>query len=279
VTLQVPSESTDEISYYDFSRSILEGENLENKLFNSSIAWDPYQNYSLPLLPGRSKRISFSDKQLKFPKVSRLNENDKKAMALHSFANHELLAVEMMAAALLIYQHDGVDSLRFKKGILSALKDEQKHFKMYVTRLNELGYEFGDFPLNDFFWRQMDKLQTPAQYSAVMSLTFEAANLDFAHYFSQIFRQMEDHKTAEILDIVLEDEITHVAFGSYWLKKWKNNSQLWDYYLQNLPWPLTPARSKGLSFNTTLRLRAIGESEFVTSLSSYKDDFEITTRK
>src|SRR5690606_40652598 len=59
----------------------------------------------LPSLPGRRGVLQFSEQKMKFPKSQRLNENDKKAMALHSFANHELLAIEMMAAAILVYPH------------------------------------------------------------------------------------------------------------------------------------------------------------------------------
>src|SRR5262249_16518514 len=149
---------------------------------------------------------------------------------------------------ILIYPHETEDHIRFKKGILTALKDEQKHLQLYIGRMNELGYEFGDFPLNDFFWRQMEKLKTPEQYSAVMALTLEAANLDFAQHYSKLFREMGDEKTANILDIVLEDEITHVAFGAHWMKRWKGDRSLWDYFRECLPWPMTPARAKGIGF-------------------------------
>ncbi len=70
-----------------------------------------------------------------------------------------------MAAAILIYPHHTEELKRFKKGIFKALQDEQLHFKLYVKRLNEIGHEFGDFPLNDFFWRQMGKLDSPSNFA------------------------------------------------------------------------------------------------------------------
>lgn len=266
------------ISYSDFAQKILSGESLEDKMLESPIDWDQWKEFDLPSLPGRKGKLTFSDNQPKFPKANRLNEIDKKAMALHSFANHELLATEMMAAALLIYPHYTDEDLRFKKGILTALKDEQKHLSLYIGRLNELGYAFGDFPLNGFFWRQMEKLKTPSQYMALMSLTFEAANLDFAQYYAKIFRSFGDERTANVLDIVLEDEISHVALGSFWMKKWREDKNLWDYYLESLPWPLTPARSRGIDFDPGLHARAIGDEHFIASLISYDDDFRITKR-
>jgi len=266
------------ISYKDFAEKILLGQDLEDKFTDENIEWSEWQKFEMPSLPGRSSKIAFSPKQMKFPKSARLNEADKKAMALHSFANHELLAIEMMACALLYYPHNTDELVRFKKGILGALKDEQKHLGLYIKRINELGYDFGSFSINDYFWRQMTKLQTPEQYTAVMSLTFEAANLDFAQAYSKIFRELGDIETSNILDEVLEDEISHVAFGSFWLKKWRQDKNLWEYYLECLPEPLTPARSKGIGFDTVIHQKAMNDVDFVKSLAAYEDDFSITKR-
>ena len=266
------------ISYHDFAREILLGETLESKLTNSTIKWDEWRDFSLPSSPGRTGKIIFSDQKPKFPKAGQLNETDKKAMALHSFANHELLAIEMMAAAVLLYPHKTEEDIRFKKGIVTALKDEQKHLMLYIRRLNELGYEFGDFPLNDFFWRQMEKLTTPAQYLSVMALTFESANLDFAQFYRDVFKKLGDERTSQIMDIVLEDEISHVAFGAHWMKNWRKDDSLWDYYRNSLPWPVTPARSKGIEFDSELHLKAVGDNDFVKRLSEYNDDFKVTRR-
>ncbi len=273
-----PSENSDKLNYFDFGRLILEGGDLSTKFFSPSIEWGDWREYKLPSLPVRNDRIRLSHDQLKFPKISRLNENEKKAMALHSFANHELLAIEMMAAAVLIYPHRNEEEVRFKKGIFGALKDEQKHLGLYIKRLNELGFEFGDFPLNDFFWRQMEKLKTPSQYLAVMSLTFEAANLDFAQYYAKIFRSFGDNETALILETVLEDEIAHVAFGSHWMKRWRGDISLWEYYLLSLPWPLSPARSKGIGFDQELHRRGMGDHCFVENLCRFDDEFNVTKR-
>ncbi len=265
-------------SYQDFAKSILLGDKLQDKLTQTTFEWTSWDDFELPASPGRSDRLCFSENQLKFPKTARLNETDKKALALHSFANHELLAIEMMAAALLIYPHHNDEQVRFKKGILTSLKDEQKHLQLYIGRINELGYEFGDFPLNDFFWKQMAKLKTAENYLAVMALTFEAANLDFAQHYAGIFRAFGDEKTAAIMDEVLEDEITHVAFGAHWMKRWRNDKTLWQYYLSSLPFPLTPARSKGMGFDQELHNKAINDDSFIQELTQYDDDFKVTKR-
>ncbi len=264
----------------EYCRQILLGPEIEDKLLEIKDFEFAQMDLSfeLPKLPARSERIKISDKNVKFPKGN-FHERDKLARALHSFANHELLAIEMMTSALLLYPHDTDELKKFKRGVIASLKDEQKHFKLYVERLNELGYEFGDFALNDFFWNQMSKLKTPSQYLAVMSLTFEAANLDFAHFYQHLFKELGDDKTADILKIVLDDEISHVALGVTYLNKWKQDKRLWDYYNESLPFPLTPARAKGKHFIEHVRAKAKMDSLFIEKMKNYDDHFAITKRK
>lgn len=265
----------------DFAKQILFGETLTDKLFTADqVSFDDALNLleKLPKSPARHKKIKMTEKNSRFPK-GHFHLNDKKALALHSFANHELLAIEMMAAALLLYPHNTPEQIQFKKGVIGTLKDEQKHFSLYVERLHDLGYEFGDFDLNDYFWSQMSLLRTPAQYMSVMALTFEAANLDFAAYYRDQFLQVDDSKTAGILDVVLKDEISHVAFGANYLNRWRGDKKLQDYYYENLPGNLTPARAKGKFFLKDLREQARLDNEFISWIETYQDDFRVTQRK
>lgn len=262
----------------ELTNSIIFGENLSDKLINfKSIEFDDF-DFTLPNLPKRSKSIAFSSKQVGFPK-GHFHLDEKKAIALNSFANHELLAIEMMACALAMFPHHTDELKRFKRGVLVSLKDEQKHFQLYVKRMKQIGYDFGDFPLNDFFWRQMPSMDTPSRYLAVMALTFEAANLDFAKSYRDIFASIDDNKTAQILDIVYQDEITHVNLGAHYLNLWKQDKTLWQYYQENLPWPLTPARSKGKHFDFEGRHKAKLGDDFIEKVYNFTGDFGITKRK
>ncbi len=264
----------------DFSKEILLGSSLDSKLFNcNDLVFDEFEGRDIPLTPSRSNEIQFSEKQGKFPKRNTLNNDSNKALALHFFANHELLAIEMMAAALYCYPTITEEDKKFKKGIVSALRDEQKHFKLYVGRINELGSDFGDFPVNDFFWKQMPDLKTPSEFFSMMSLTFEMANLDFCIHYKEIFESLGDEKTSSILNTVLEDEISHVSIGRHWLEQWKPTGSLWDYYKSLLPEKITPARAKGMIFSREARARAGFSEDFIDSLDNYRDDFLVTSRK
>lgn len=267
----------------DFAKEILSGEGLERKLYGLNeprlrFSFDKDVSGEVVEEPNRHKKIALSSKQVRFPR-GHFHLDEKKAIALNSFANHELLAIEIMAKMLVELPHDSDEQKLFKKGIISSLKDEQKHLALYVERLNELGYEFGDFPLNDFFWRTAMKITTPAQYLSVMSITFEGANLDFAALYRDMFIEVEDKKTADILETVLKDEVSHVAFGMHWLGQWKNDKSVWQYYLENLPYPMTPARARGKTFNKVDRLKAKMDESFIYSLLNFDDEFIVTKRK
>lgn len=267
--------------YLEFAKNILLSESLDEKLISTKdlIFDDKNIDFEIPESPGRSEKLKFNNQQVKFPKKNAFHLDEKKGLAMHFFANHELLAIEMMATALLYYPVKNDADILFKKGLVKTIGDEQKHFKLYLNRIHDFKISFGDYPLNDFFWRQIQFLKTPSQFYAMMALTFESANLDFAKYYQDIFTEVEDQKSAQIMQIVYEDEISHVALGAHWLNQWKGNRSLWQYYRDNLPELMTPARAKGIHFNRESRERSGLDTEFVNNLENYYDDFGITNRK
>ena len=274
------------MNVYDLAENILFGKNIEDKLLHVKLSEVDYskvekaKSLSLPALPGRSTKIKISSEQAKFPRRASFHLDDKKAMALHFFANHELLAIEMMAAAILFYEFENEDEkILFQKGLVKTIQDEQKHLKLYTNRMKEWKLELGDLPLNDFFWNYMPALKTPSMFYSAMALTFESANLDFAQYYSTCFREVDDEKTSLIMKTVYEDEISHVALGAKWLNQWRKDKDLWTYYCENLPELLTPNRAKGINYNQAYRVEAGLDQNFCQNLTDFNDGFRVTTRK
>ncbi len=264
----------------DYCLQLLKGPTLEDKLISSdSLDWTKKSRIldylDMPKLPARENKIAFTSQQLKFPKAGSLHLQEKRAMALHYFANHELLAIEMMAAALLYFPCDQ----RTQKSIIKALGEEQKHFRLYKNRMEELGGTFGECPLNDFFWRQIKLVKNIEQYFAVVSLTFEAANLDFCLYYQDLFSKYDDHRSASIMEIVYQDEITHVGMGYKYLKNRSNSQEIYSHWESLLPGAITPARAKGMIFDFKGRVKSGMNEEMVNKIKNYSDNFKITQRK
>lgn len=264
----------------DYANHILSLGSLENKLLDPKVISE--YNSSFPsqrfLIPVRDDRLAFSDEQVKFPKKGALKNEKERGKALHFFANHELLAIEMMAQALLLFPEMGE---RSQKLLLKTLSEEQTHLKLYISRMNEFGVDFGDYPLNDFFWSYMEKVETLPQFFSVISLTFEQANLDFCQHYKKVFSDIGDKESAKVLDIIYQDEIKHVARGRLEVneRKMEEDVSLWDYYKMILPEPLTPARAKGIGFDKDGRKKAGLHESFVENLETYKDNFSVTNRR
>ena len=271
------------MNVFEYAKVLLCEGGLPSKLLSSNVVtdWSVPSNYNNCEYqsPGREISIETSQKQIRFPKKTSFHLEEKRAMAMHFFANHELLAIEMMAASILKFPVVGSEGERFRKLLVSTIEDEQKHLKLYISRMEEMSLSFGDLPLNDFFWKQMKNINSLEEYFALMSLTFEAANLDFACFYSKVFKEVEDEKSTRIMDIVLKDEISHVAVGANWLKKACEDQDLFSYYQSLLPEKITPARAKGLNFEFTPRQQAGLDINFVNSMKDYRDDFNVTDRR
>src|SRR5262245_20092758 len=88
---------------HDFARSILFGTTLEEKLVETTITVAGPSGTALaevPLFPGRPPRLREIGTE-KFPSTKSLANPTTRGHVLHFFANHELLAMELMALVLL----------------------------------------------------------------------------------------------------------------------------------------------------------------------------------
>ena len=114
----------------DFAEQLLCGQTLHDKL-TKPIALD-YQvqtrTIALPNLPTRPSHLQFSEDRLPFPKT--FADERARAQALHFFANHELLAIELMALCLLKFPNAPTP---FQKGLVHTITEEQEH-QVYLGR-------------------------------------------------------------------------------------------------------------------------------------------------
>jgi uncharacterized ferritin-like protein (DUF455 family) len=206
--------------------------------------------------PVRDSAIAFSNDVDKLPKMSALTDPGARAICLHRFAHHELMAVELFAWALLAYP-DAPEGLR--RGFLAALVEEQAHLQLYLDRLQAHGVAFGDLPLSDYFWQHVpalvDSAHGPLAFLSMMGLTLEQANLDFTLLFRDGFRTAGDEESAGVMQRVHDDEVGHVKLAVTWAQKLAGRSDV-DAYTASVPFPLSAARAKGRRFDVPARKRA-----------------------
>ncbi|MCB1135658.1 MAG: DUF455 family protein [Chlamydiia bacterium] len=247
---------------HEWATRILGADTLEDKLFCPPILTDhcpgPASFWNEPTRPKGMELQRRRNKSEKLPPFHTLDHPDNRAVCLHRFAGHELLAVEIMAHALVAFPEAPP---HFRKGLVHTLKDEQRHVRLYIERMEALGLRFGDLPLYRHFWNHVKYLTSPIRYVSTMSLTFEMANLDFAPMYGESFARYEDKDSADLMATILHDEIAHVSFGMHWLKKFKAPEEgTWDAWTKAQSDLLSPNRAKGFLVHSDHR-RAAGVPE------------------
>ncbi len=254
----------------DWAIRILSADTLEEKLFAPDLLTDHEPGspviFNEPVRPTGMQFQRHTSRE-KLPTFHEHRHPDKRAICLHRFAGHELLAVEIMAHALLAFPEA---PKHFRKGVANTLKEEQNHVRLYIARIEAMGLKFGDLPLYRHFWAHVPHLTCPIRYISVMSLTFEMANLDFAPMYGKSFAKAGDELSSNLMQKILEDEISHVSFGINWLKKLKKKDENeWDVWEQNLPSLMTPARAKGFVLNEEPRRKAGVSEEWIQKLKEW----------
>lgn len=253
----------------DWAIRILGGDTMEEKLLSpenlTDLAPGPPLLWKVPSRPAGMQFQKHTRKN-KLPKFHEHGDPDKRAVCLHRFAGHELLAVEIMAYALLAFPEAPP---HFRKGLAHTLKEEQEHVRLYIERLEAMGLKFGDLPLYRHFWGYVPFLTSPLHYVSVMSLTLEQANLDFAPLYGHSFANVGDLDSAALMERILKDEIAHVSFGFKWLKKWKEPEiSEWDCWIKHLPERATFDRARGKEVLIEPRKKAGLSKEWIEKISS-----------
>jgi uncharacterized ferritin-like protein (DUF455 family) len=254
----------------ELGERVLFGARLEDKLTRPEALTDrrPGEGVCAPAMPIRPAGLELqSEGHAPFPSLNALKSEGARGALLHAFANHELLAIELMGMALLRFPDAPAD---YRLGLARTLCEEQDHLSLYLGRMQELGVELGDSPLSAYFWRAMSSLETPLEFVAAMNLTFEQANLDHALAFSRALEAVGDPETATILRRVHDEELGHVRHGLTWFDRWRDTSvDRWDAYRKILPAPLSPNRAKGLEFSWESRDRVGLDLRFQRELFVY----------
>ncbi len=251
----------------EWALRILSADTLDEKLLTPDTLTD--LDPGAPIFfnePTRPQGMQFQrhTSREKLPAFHEHRHPDKRAICLHRFAGHELLAVEIMAHALLAFPNA---PRHFRRGVANTLREEQEHVSLYIQRMEAMGLKFGSLPLYRHFWAHVPHLTCPLRYISVMSLTFEMANLDFAPLYGKSFARAGDEASAALMQRILEDEINHVSFGMNWLKKLKAPEiSEWQAWKESLPPLMTPKRSIGFVLNEAPRRQAGVPDEWIQNL-------------
>jgi uncharacterized ferritin-like protein (DUF455 family) len=137
-----------------------------------------------------------------------------RAMLVHALAHIEFNAINLALDA--VWRFPGMPA-DYYADWLRVAKEEAYHFSLLDAHLATLGHAYGDYPGHDSLWEMVEK--TSGDILARMALvprTLEARGLDAIPPLRAKLAQAGDIAAAEILDIILRDEVGHVEIGNRW---------------------------------------------------------------
>ena len=168
-------------------------------------------------LPGRPERPHL----IHPARVARRSPAKPEGLAalLHAIAHIEFNAINLALDAA--WRFEGMPA-EFHRDWLRVAAEESFHFTLLADHLATLGYAYGDFDAHDGLWAMCEK--TKGDIVARMALvprTLEARGLDATPQIQAKLRRVNTPDATEatrILDIILRDEVGHVAIGNHWYR-------------------------------------------------------------
>jgi len=171
---------------------------------------------TVPDRPGRPERPALIPPR-QVAKRALTTERGRIAL-MHAIAHIELNAVDLALDIVARFVTEPVPS-SFFDGWMRVAFEEAKHFRMVRDRLRQMGADYGDLPAHDGLWQAAhDTRNDLTTRLAVVPLILEARGLDVTPALQARMREVGDHDSAAVLDVIYHDEKGHVAVGAKWFR-------------------------------------------------------------
>jgi len=143
-----------------------------------------------------------------------LGRAEGRAALIHAVAHIEFNAINLACDA--VYRFRGMPRAYYADWI-GVAADEARHFSLLAARLAETGHAYGDYDAHDGLWEMAVKTSTSCMARmALVPRVLEARGLDVTTAMIERLRAVGDQRTVEILELILREEVAHVAAGSRW---------------------------------------------------------------
>jgi uncharacterized ferritin-like protein (DUF455 family) len=137
-----------------------------------------------------------------------------RAALIHALAHIEFNAINLALDA--VWRFADMPQ-QYYADWLKVAAEEAYHFGLLNGYLLNMGYQYGDFNAHNSLWEMAERTQGDVlARMALVPRTMEARGLDASPLLRNKFAQVDDADATGILDIILRDEIGHVAIGNHW---------------------------------------------------------------
>lgn len=137
-----------------------------------------------------------------------------RAALIHALAHIEFNAINLALDA--VWRFAGLPR-DYYADWLRVAAEEALHYSLLAAHLQTLGYHYGDFPAHNGLWEMAERTTDDVLARiALVPRTLEARGLDASPTVRAKLLQAGDRAGAAIVDVILRDEIGHVALGNRW---------------------------------------------------------------
>jgi uncharacterized ferritin-like protein (DUF455 family) len=141
------------------------------------------------------------------------------ASLLHAVCHIEFNAINLALDA--VWRFHGMPAAYYTDWLRVA-HEESQHFELLRGHLKHLGYAYGDFDAHDGLWQMCERTSDDVlARMALVPRTLEARGLDATPLIQAKIIKVDTPdaiRAVEILDIILRDEVGHVAIGNHWYR-------------------------------------------------------------
>lgn len=163
-------------------------------------------------VPGRPLEPELVDPR-QVPRRSLSSELGKKVL-LHSFTHIEFNAINLALDAAYRFREMPDD---FVTDWLQVAHEEARHFNLLNDYLTDLDCFYGAFQAHNGLWDMACKTRHDVLHRmALVPRVMEARGLDVTPGMMQKFAQIGDQRAVDILQVIYQEEIGHVAIGNRW---------------------------------------------------------------
>ncbi len=141
---------------------------------------------------------------------------EKQLEFFHRQMNEELNVLENAARSLAEFT-DADWEIRLS--LARQCSDEARHAIVYQKILEKRGGRIGQYPIMNFQYRILGRIDTLIGRLAVQNRTFEADGLDAAVFGAAQAAAYGDHELVELYDAQQADEVCHIRFANDWIRK------------------------------------------------------------
>lgn len=143
-----------------------------------------------------------------------LGSKEGRAAFLHAIAHIEFNAINLALDAMARFASMPD---RYYRDWLGVAEDEARHYRMLAIRLQQMDYAYGDFAAHNGLWEMAEKTAHAClARMALVPRVLEARGLDVTPAMIERLRALGDAASADILEVILGEEIGHVGVGSRW---------------------------------------------------------------